>query len=73
MHQNQSIKLVRETFESPFEKERFIKFIKNLLNEYEDAEFTRTGNLIPDAFQDYISKYERMGNIRIVKNTELIS
>ena len=56
-----SINTVRETFESSFDKTRFVPFIKNLLNKYEDAPITRTGQYIPDAYSDYVSKYERIG------------
>jgi len=61
MDKQQAINIVRETFESPFEKGQFKRFIKNLLNQYEEAEITRTGNFIPDSFKDYVSKYERLG------------
>lgn len=61
MDKQQAINIVKETFESPFEKGQYKKFVKNLLNQYEDAEITRTGNFIPDAFKNYVSKYERLG------------
>jgi UDP-N-acetylglucosamine 2-epimerase len=61
MNQTQAVQLVRDTFESAFAKPGFVKFIKNLLTQYEEAEITRTGNLIPDAFKDYVSKFERVG------------
>jgi len=40
MNQTQAIQLVRDTFESAFAKAGFIKFIKNLLTQYEEAEIT---------------------------------
>ncbi len=61
MNNDQSINLVKETFESPFDRSSFIYFIKNLLNEYEEAEISRKGVYIPAAFEDYISKFERLG------------
>lgn len=61
MSDQNSINTVRKTFESSFDRTRFINFVKNLLNQYEDAPITRTGNLIPDAYSDYVSKYERIG------------
>lgn len=64
MDKQQAVNIVKETFESPFEKGRFTKFVKNLLNKYEQAEITRTGNFIPDSFRDYVSKYERLGKYR---------
>jgi len=64
MSDQNSINTVRKTFESSFDKVRFVPFIKNLLNEYEDAPVMRTGNLIPDAYSDYVSKYERIGKYK---------
>jgi hypothetical protein len=61
MKKEEAIILVRDTFESEFNRQRFVKFIKELLNSYEEAEITRTGNYIPDAFEEYISKYDRLG------------
>jgi hypothetical protein len=62
MDKQQAIDLVQETFESAFERTRFIKFIRELFNgAYEPAEINRVGNLIPDAFEQSISKYERIG------------
>lgn len=61
MSKQQAIDLVRKTFESPFERNNFVWFIKELLNHIEDSQFTRQGNLIPDQYKPYISKYERIG------------
>jgi len=63
MDKQQAIKIVRNTFESSFERERFKSFVKDLLNE---ADFTqsfgsRSGQYIPESFKDYIEKYERLG------------
>ena len=61
MDKQQAQNLIRETFESPFEKGRFTGFIKNLLNHIEDAPFVYKGNYIPDAYKPYISSLERIG------------
>lgn len=61
MDKQQSINLVKNTFESAFEKIRFKLFIKNLLNQYEESEIFRTGAYIPDTFKKYVTKYERLG------------
>ena len=60
MDQHQARKLVRETLENSFNEGNFEKLIANLLNHFEDAPFSRTGNYIPDAFENHISKYERI-------------
>ena len=61
MSDQNSINTVRKTFESSFDRGQFIYFVKNLLNEYESAEISRTGQYIPDPYSDYVSKYERIG------------
>jgi hypothetical protein len=68
MNKQQAIDLVRNTLESPFEKARFIGFIKNLLNEIEEAPFTYQGNYIPDAYKPYVSTLERVGKYTDGKN-----
>ncbi len=74
MYSEQAKKIIKDLFESSFNKENYVKFILNLLNlKHEDMNTAKgpwQGNMIPDAFQDYISKYERIakyisGNDRI--------
>jgi len=61
MNKDQAINLVKETFESPFDRERFKRFMKELLNEYEETESSPKGAQIPAAFDEYVSKFERIG------------
>lgn len=61
MDKNTSHKIVRETFQNPFQKERFVYFIKNLLNNIEEAPFVYRGNIIPKIFKADISSLERVG------------
>ncbi len=61
MDRQQAQDIVRNTFEAAFDKGRFIGFIKNLLNSVEAASFSYKGNLIPDAYEHYISTLERIG------------
>jgi len=61
MNRQQAQRIIQETFENPFEKDRFANFVRNLLNKAEDAPFTYHGNLIPDSYKPFISKYERTG------------
>lgn len=61
MDKKQAQALIKETFESPFDKNRFAGFVKNLLNKVEDAPFIYRGNLIPDAYEQYINTLERIG------------
>ena len=61
MDKEQARKLIKETFENPFNKTRFTTFIKNLLNRIEEAPFTYQGQYVPDAYKPYISVLERIG------------
>lgn len=61
MDRKQAQEIVKITFENPFDKNRFIGFVKNLLNSIEEAPFSYKGNFIPDAYDQSISTLERIG------------
>ena len=62
MDKQQARDLIKKTFEQPFDKVRFTAFIKNLFNRIEETPTTvYRGNLIPDAYAQYISSLERIG------------
>jgi len=61
MDKQQAQEIIKTTFEKPFEKGRFAGFLKNLLNQIEDAPFTYRGNYIPDAYKQYVASLERIG------------
>lgn len=61
MDKLQSHKIVKDTFQNQFNKDRFVFFISNLLNHYNKATFVYRGNFIPDAYEKYISTLERVG------------
>ena len=48
MDKDASHRIVRETFENSFDKEKFVYFVKNLLNSFDDAQFVYRGNFISD-------------------------
>ena len=65
MKKADAIKLISKTFESPFEREGFIRFVRELLNGFEsDAFAPRKGRYIPDAFGGHIKSLERVGVYR---------
>ncbi|MDR4509182.1 MAG: hypothetical protein MRJ65_13285 [Candidatus Brocadiaceae bacterium] len=68
MDKQQARKCIKETFENPFDKERFIGFIKNLLNRIGEAPFTYQGKFIPEAYRQYISTLERIGKFNDGEN-----
>ena len=53
--------IIKDVFESSFDKEKYAYFIRNLLKNLQISEFTRTGYNIPKAFTGFISLYERIG------------
>ncbi|MBW1729033.1 MAG: class I SAM-dependent DNA methyltransferase, partial [Deltaproteobacteria bacterium] len=69
MDKQQAQNIIRETFESPFDKSGFTGFIKNLLNRIDDAPFTYQGKYIPDAYKQYIKTLERIGKFSDGENS----
>jgi hypothetical protein len=68
MDKQQAKNIIEETFEKPFDKNRFINFIKNLLNSIEEAPFAYHGQLLPEAYRQYISTLERIGKFNDGEN-----
>lgn len=71
MEKSAAQKLVEKTLQSPFDKERFVNLVKNILNHVEDATFTYQGNLIFDAFADSIRQMERIGKYEDPKGKKI--
>jgi len=62
MDKQAAIKIIRDTFEKPFDEGRFIHFSKNLVNYLDTSKnFTYQGNIIPDAFEQSIQFLKRIG------------
>ena len=62
MDKQAAVKIIRDTFESLFDKGRFTNFSKNLVNYLDDSKnFTYRGNIIPDAYKQSIHALERIG------------
>ena len=53
--------ILADTFSQPFDKDRFRKFTKELLKDFEEKTFVYSGMTIPDAYKDSISTLERVG------------
>ena len=53
--------LIKDVFENAFDKDCYTRLIKNLLKDIEEKTFTYQGNIIPNAFENYIRKMERIG------------
>ncbi len=55
-------KLIRDTFQNPFDRDRYSYFIKNIFNQLDTSKnFINRGNYIPDAFKPYVHTLERIG------------
>jgi len=62
MNKDTAKRLVQETLQNSFDKERFTFFVKNLLNHIKETPQTiYRGNFIPDAYKPYIKTLDRIG------------
>lgn len=62
MDRQQAIRIVNETLQNPFDRERYRRFIKELLNRIdEEGARNNQGNLIPKAYQEHVGRLERIG------------
>lgn len=53
---------IREVFEQPFDKERFIVFIRNLLNRIDETKAFHVRGDVKESFRNVIKTYERIGS-----------
>ena len=59
---NQAAKqLLKETFDFPFDIGKYKTLSRNIFKNFEEAEFSRHGQYIPEAFRSHISTYKRLG------------
>jgi len=68
MDKQQAKYIIEETFEKPFDKNRFTHFIKNLLNRIDEAPFAYHGQYIPEAYRQCINTLERIGKFNDGEN-----
>jgi hypothetical protein len=62
MERPAAVKIIKDTFESSFDKGRFINLSKNLVKYLDSSKnFTYQGNIIPDAYEQSIQTLERIG------------
>lgn len=58
MTEQESKNLIRETFESDFNRERFKRFTANLLTDFQEASILTSEQYIKDAYKPYVHSYE---------------
>lgn len=62
MHVEEAKRLIKETFQSGFDENRFRLFAKNLFNDLDESKaFAYQGQFIPDAYKDHVRQYKRLG------------
>ena len=78
MDKQQAQELIKETFESSFDKVRFKNFIKNLLNRIDKSKAFKAQGYAKEGFRGIIITYERIGtytnydNLQIVGGTKIL-
>jgi len=60
MQKAQAQTLVKETLQNDFDKERFLYFVKNLLNKVDDSKAFHAHGYVPEAYKSYVKTYERL-------------
>jgi len=61
MNKEQAKTLIKHTFEASFDKEKFTKFIKNLLNRIDESKAFHARGDVKEMFRNVIKTYERIG------------
>ena len=63
MNREQAKQLVRDTFPHAFQRDQFRRFVKELVNRYDESKERTWGarQCILDAFKEHINRYERVG------------
>ncbi|GAJ12019.1 unnamed protein product, partial [marine sediment metagenome] len=65
MDKQAAINLISNTFNCPFDENRFSNFARNLLNDIDESKtFAYHGTYIPDSFKNHIKKYKRLGKYK---------
>src|SRR3989344_5997764 len=60
MQKAQARNIVKETLQNDFDKERFLYFVKNLLNKVDDSKAFHAHGYVPEAYKTFIKTYERL-------------
>lgn len=71
MNKQAAVNLVRNTFEHPFDKDRFAMLAKNVFHTFDPATFVYRGKYIPSAYRDHIKTLERIGKYEDQDNNKI--
>ncbi|MEA3349013.1 MAG: Eco57I restriction-modification methylase domain-containing protein, partial [Chloroflexota bacterium] len=62
MNKDHAVQLICTTLEQPFDEERYLHFVGELLNEMDASKtFIHRGNYIPKSFRSFVSQFKRLG------------
>lgn len=61
MNKEYAIKLIKDLFENSFSKDKYSFFLKNLLNHFEEDNFTYSEKYIPKIYLKNVTSIERIG------------
>jgi len=71
MDKEQAQRIIKETFEAPFLKERFTYFIKNLLNSIDESKAFHARGDVKEMYRHVIKTYERIGTFTTPDNEKV--
>ena len=62
MNHHQAKDIIRDTFQSTFDRDQYVGFIRNLLNKIdEEKAFKIHGQYVAEVFRGFVNRYERIG------------
>jgi hypothetical protein len=62
MNKQTATQLIFQTFEAPFDEQRFANLARNLFNQIDESKaFSQQGPYISDAFKEHVRQYKRLG------------
>lgn len=61
MDKQQAQTTIRDVLQNPFDREKYLNFVANLLNHIEPRDKHYSGSLVPEAYRDHIHQYWRVG------------
>jgi hypothetical protein len=64
-------KIIRDTFERPFDRGQFVHLAKNLLNKIDELKAFHARGYVPEIFKDYVKTYERIGTYTDPENDKV--
>ncbi len=71
MNKNQAAERISALFQSAFNRDDYIHFLRNLLNDVEPRNHHYSGNMIPNAYKQHVNQYWRIGKYTDPEEVEM--